>query len=943
MSRFTLLAGLLLAFLTIGVPASAAILGNSQAEYGAISLQLPYFEDQTGSNSVVQAEVQLARFLQTRQIKPEPIIAFHNSGLYWVNIPLTNQSQKQDWQFELAPLPSSHISPVKSIALYAAGQEQPLVTTQGNSVNIEVKPGETINRYVLIETWPGVKTPLLPQLKTRAYVTSETMNLAQKLGLLWLVAGAICGAGLVQFLLARQPIQFVVAVNAVLLGIGTFLTFQSQVIPGIETLHPVILPLLINAAIGIGASAMLWVAASKATQNASLCVLPILVNLIVPALAFFNLETLLSAGIGLEYIPNYLLTLTGVMLLGLTVAFCFAEFSVIWYFPAWVALTAMPWLGSSYPFVASIFYVLMLGVAGVAAVFSHWRSMDNETASLQRRLRQELKASKEKYVEEHDAWDKKMENQRALLNELRQREQQRSAELEIAKKEADAANKAKSDFLAIISHEIRTPMNGIMGILEIIEQTPLTEKQFEYVEIIKNSGETMVTLLNDILDYSKIEHGIIDLEIIPFSLRKLVNSVATLMGGRSKDKGLTITVDISDELGDTFQGDSGRIRQILLNLVSNAVKFTEKGGVTIRVKPGSNNSVVFEIIDTGIGISEENQQKLFQPYAQADSSINRRFGGTGLGLNICRMLVEAMQGALGLRSVEGQGSTFWFDLPLNAAQASALEAPKPKETAYENNNTLYALVIDDNAVNLKVVSSLLEMDGHEVVTSLRGEDALRSVDQDRFDVVFVDMLMPEMDGKTFIEKLRQNPVAIRANVPVFALTGLADDESLEDITALGVEGVIVKPVTQAALRQAMEKVMNTTKQATAPAPAAAVETVPVVIDADALNMANLEELKQSLPHDTLMEIFDDLIAKAKELTNDTEKAATNHDYKTLGELGHNLKGMAGNFGLKSLMEHSALIERAIRDGENDKAVLLTQNSRRVLDQSLAAIEKWLKG
>lgn len=942
MTRFTFFIGLLAVLLVFGMPAQAVtVLDKSQAEAGAVHVFLPYFEDQTGSNSVVQAQVQLSRFIQSNQIRPEGFLSFPESGTYWINVPLTNNTDEQEWQIDFTPHPSGNISAIKSMSLYDPNEADTLAISTDRSLPLKIKTGETVSRFIQIETWPGIKTPVIPHVKTKAYVAAETITLAQKLGLLWLVAGAVCGAGLVQFLLARQSIQAVLALNAVLVGIGTFLLFQSDILPIISELHPVILPLLVNAALGIFASIMLWVATAQ-HPKAPLCLLPILLNLALPALAFFNIDTLINTGIGLEYIPHYLLTVTGLILLVATFVLCFATLSVVWFFPAWLALTAMPWLGASYPFIAAILYVLMLGVAGVASVFSHWRNMDNETASLQRRLRQELKASKEKYKEEHDNWDKKMENQRVLLNELRQREQQRSAELELAKKEADAANKAKSDFLAIISHEIRTPMNGIMGILQVIEQTPLDEKQFEYIEIIKNSGETMVTLLNDILDYSKIENGVIDLEIIPFSLRKLVNSVAMLMSGRSKDKGLNVSVDIHPALEDTFQGDAGRIRQILLNLVSNAIKFTEKGSVTIRVKPGSVNGVVlFEIIDTGMGISVENQEKLFQPYAQADASINRRFGGTGLGLNICRMLVEAMNGHLGLTSVENQGSTFWFDLPLATGNVTSIEPQKKAATDYVPAKKSYVLVIDDNEVNLKIASSLLEMDGHEVITALSGEQGLQMIDQDRFDVIFVDMLMPNMNGKTFVEKLRQNPLPVRANVPVFALTGLAGEDNIDEILAVGnIMDVIVKPITQAALRQAMDRLT----QPTANAAEKQSEPVTVIVDTDpsVLNLVNLEELKQSLPRDTLMEIFNDLISKSKELTQEIEKAGETKNQKILTEMGHNLKGMAGNFGLQSLMEHSAQIERAGRDGDVDKAVALSLTIRPVLNQSLAAITKWLE-
>lgn len=936
MTRFMFLASLLIVIFAFGAPVQAQmIIDKARADNGAIPLQLPYFEDQTQSNSVTQAAVQLSRFLQSGQAKPQPYVDFSGGGTYWVSVPLTNKTALQDWQLDFSPRPATNVSPVKSLTLYAPSSPDALASSTGHSLPLEIKAGETVNRFVLVETWPGIRTPLMPELKTRAHVVAETLTLSQKLGLLWLVAGAICGAGLVQFLLARQPIQAVLALNAILVGIGTFLLFQTQTLPGLEGLHPIILPLLVNATIGIGASLMLWVGAAQYSDKSSLCVLPILLNIALPAVAFFEIDWLIQTGIGLEYLPHYLLTLTGLLLLGITFGLCFAVFAVIWFFPAWLMLIAVPWLGASSPFLAVISYIVLLGGAGIASVYTYWKNMDNETASLQRRLRQELKSSKDKYKEEQENWDKKLENQRVLLNELRQREQQRSAELELAKKEADAANKAKSDFLAVISHEIRTPMNGIMGILQVIEQTPLDQKQHEYIEIIKNSGETMVTLLNDILDYSKIENGVIDLEILPFSLRKLVNSVAMLMSGRSKDKGLNVIVDIHDKSSDMLLGDAGRIRQILLNLVSNAIKFTEKGSVTIRIRPGSETgTLMFEIIDTGIGISPANQEKLFQPYAQADASINRRFGGTGLGLNICRMLVEAMKGHLGLSSIENEGSTFWFSLPLAVAGAAVTEAKKQITGEYQSPASRYVLVIDDNEINLKVVSSLLEMDGHHVVTANSGEQGLQLIDRDRFDVVLVDIMMPDMDGTAFITNLRRNPVAVRAQLPVFVLTGMADKESIANIQSQSdIRGVLIKPINRNALRQALDGLNTDTGKRVV-----AVQEM----DSGILNTASLDELKQSLPRETLLDIFNDLIVKAQELTEALETAAKAGNHSEMGEISHNLKGMAGNFGLKLLMDHSGLIEHAIRAGENDQAVILVETSRTVLDKSLDALGKWLE-
>jgi len=967
----------LVAFLIAGSASAATIIPKDQADQGVVNLSVPYLEDQTQSNSAIQAAVEFNRLQQANQLTSTSKINFSTKGgIYWIALNLTNNSNDTEWWFNLAPTVANQISPIKSLTLYdpADPMQKPLASWPENarnahmpSVPLQLKQGETVSRYVLVQTWSGVDTSLMPQLRTQSYLDQLSTSMAQKSGLLWLIMGAVFGIGMVQLLLTRQTVQGFLALNALLIGAGVFLTDRSDLIPNINSVHPVLLPLSIAAVYGIGASLMLWIAARPYSPKASMCFLPMIVNGIVLALTLFSMDKLVSYSIPIELLPEYLLTLTGLALFGLTIVFGLGHVSLYWFVPPWLALMALPWLSADYPYASAITYVLLLGVAGIASVFWHWKAMGDETESLQKRLRQELRNFKDKFQEEDANWQKKMETQRALLNELRMVEQQRSAELEIAKKEADLANKAKSDFLAIISHEIRTPMNGIMGIVQLLDESRMEEKQREYIDVIKNSGDTMLTLLNDILDYSKIEKGAIDLESIPFSLRKLVNSVATLMSGRAKDKGISINVEVAEGLPEMLQGDPGRVRQILLNLASNAVKFTEKGGVTIRVTQSESSMLRFEVVDTGIGISEESQAKLFQAYVQADASIARRFGGTGLGLNICRMLVTAMNGSIGASSVEGTGSTFWFEIPLRQATVQAVDNKKESDAKYAAPKKLHALVIDDNEINLKIVCSLLEMDGHNVVTTTHAEKALQMVEQDSFDVIFVDIMMPGMDGTTFLKKLRQNSNPQRAAVPVFALTGMVDPASVQNMLASGIMDVIGKPVTKAALRDAVQKVVGKS------APIDVHSSVDDIIsnmqnlsDKDKqkllealgvnqssaptgdgpnltlLNMTILGELKTSLPQETLEEIFVDLIAKSKELSLHMAEAEHDKDFEDVGAKAHNLRGMAGNFGLQGLMEHAAKIEQAIRSNDNEKAALLVKENRLVLDQSLSALEHWLK-
>jgi signal transduction histidine kinase/CheY-like chemotaxis protein/HPt (histidine-containing phosphotransfer) domain-containing protein len=963
--RLATFALLFLSLCIMAQPASAqTAISQFMADNGTAPLQLPFFEDDSGTDSVIQAQVQLTRFEQGHQISPASLIHFNNAGgTYWINLHVTNNTSNRDWQIELPSDPNRYVTPVKSLALYdIQNPDKPIQTWLNTSLkptlNLTIQPGETINRFILVKTWPGVQASVTPLLKTAVEANRQSVLLNRELSILWLVIGAVVGAGLVQLVLTYQPIQGVLAINGLLIGLAMYLLFRGYQYPQLMALHPAILPLMINGTLGILASITLMVAGHRQNEKAIIAIVPLLLSFTAIVIGIFYLDSLTNL-LPLENLPVYILSATGLMLVLITMALGIADIGLFWFMPAWLVLMAMPWLSDEIPFVMPVAYAFLLAVAGVSSVFGYWHAMDRETEGLQRRLRSELRSSKEKYKEESDKWSKRMETERTLLTELKQREQQRSMELEVAKKEADAANKAKSDFLAIISHEIRTPMNGIMGILQIIEQTTLDHKQTEYLEIIKNSGDTMLTLLNDILDYSKIENGVIELEKIDFSLRKLVQSVATLMHGRSEAKGLNVIVDIDPLLPDIYSSDVGRIRQILLNLVSNAIKFTERGSVTIKVSKKSDDpfSLLFEIIDTGMGISEEGQSKLFQAYSQADASITRRFGGTGLGLNICRMLVNAMDGHLGVTSVEGTGSTFWFDLPLAIVNAANSELAKEIPSDYRPIKTLSVLVIDDNQVNLKIVSSLLEMDGHKVAIASGGERALQLIDQDRFDVVFVDMLMPEMDGEAFFARLRQNANPLRANMPVIALTGLASREDFDRILALGMRDVVVKPINQSALRHVINRLITEPEKGmeiSLPDIMATLDNLsdiekkelraalkPAAKEKIILNMTMLKELKDSLPADTLKEIFSELIEKAGELTDALEKDLAAGDYANLGQNGHNIHGMAGNFGLQLLSEHSRAIEQAIREGQNEKAATLAKDSRDILNQSLEALDKWI--
>lgn len=368
-----------------------------------------------------------------------------------------------------------------------------------------------------------------------------------------------------------------------------------------------------------------------------------------------------------------------------------------------------------------------------------------------------------------------------------------------AREEAEAqaleASRAKSAFLAMMSHELRTPMNGVLGLAHALRGTKLDAQQSEYLEMIEQSGHGLMTILNDILDLSKIEAGKLNLEVAPFDLRKLALQTRAVWSESARLKGLDLILEVSPSAPPWVSGDATRVRQILMNLVSNALKFTESGRVVIRLGGEAGGGGTFSVTDTGVGMTAEQIGRLFTPFAQGDASIARRFGGTGLGLSICRQLAELMAGEIIVSSEPGVGSTFTVRLGLPAA---APLVAAPARAAVTQLDGARVLVVDDNLVNQTVARTILEAVGAAVAVAGDGHAALARLRIEDFDVVLMDVHMPGMDGVEAVRRIRAGEAG-RTDLPVVALTADAMVGDAERLLAQGFDDAHPKPVQPAGL------------------------------------------------------------------------------------------------------------------------------------------------
>ena len=513
-----------------------------------------------------------------------------------------------------------------------------------------------------------------------------------------------------------------------------------------------------------------------------------------------------------------------------------------------------------------------------------------------------------------------------------------------AQEAAERASSAKSEFLARMSHEIRTPMNGVMGMSELLQGTELTARQRHLSETISHSAEALLQIINDILDFSKIEAGKLELERVEFGLREAVEETIEIFAGRAHAKGLELACAIELDVPGTVCGDPMRLRQVLINFVGNAIKFTDSGEVIVRVRAvGKDGLLRFEVIDTGIGISEEAQAHIFTAFSQADSFTTRKYGGTGLGLAICQQLADLMGGKIGVHSEVNRGSTFWFEVRLEPIieaspnlkrlprlNLAGLRAPIVDENAGNREILPKILLVEDNPVNREVAVGMLESLGCATDSAENGSLALEAMNTSIYDAVLMDCQMPVMDGFTACGEIRRREQSSGvARVPIIALTANAMEGDRERCLAAGMDDFLSKPFTQQQLATLLRRWLAL--RALPESERRDLSRVPLI---DAGVLRNIAALAKPALLTSMIDLY---LQHSPSLIGAIETAAANMHAEALSQAVHTLKSSTANLGGTRLALVAKECEALVREGGITQAAPLVSRIRREYQEFCAAL------
>lgn len=543
------------------------------------------------------------------------------------------------------------------------------------------------------------------------------------------------------------------------------------------------------------------------------------------------------------------------------------------------------------------------------------------------------------------AFNSMAEELNSLINNLEEKVKDRTTQFILEKERAEEANMAKSQFLANMSHEIRTPMNGIVGFISLLEKTKLDSTQKDYLEIIKTSSDTLVGVINDILDISKIEAGRMEIENISFDIRSIFESTVFLYDAKAREKGIELNMLISSAIPNFVIGDPTKLRQVISNLVSNAVKFTQDGEIFIEVslikETDINVEILFKIRDSGIGIKEEEINKLFKPFSQADSSSTRKYGGTGLGLAICKRLVEMTGGTIGVKSETGKGSTFSFKLTFEKGKNSVIPAMIVEGSIlkkdYNNvfvtqhsaaeakyNNKLKILLVEDNDINIKFFVNSLKFFELTCDIAVNGVEALKAYEDKEYDIIFMDCQMPIMDGYEATREIRKIE-AFQKHIPIIAMTAYSMKGDEDKCLEAGMDDYLSKPFDFQQVINILKKYVtsfmnygfnNNTGDIEELNGSQVQENENIYFD----EIVKLFTEESGFDEEFCRELVEEFCKQAEKLLIDIKENINKNNLKEAGILLHKLKGSAGTVRANDIAKNTAEAERAVKN--NDKSLLV---------------------
>jgi len=524
------------------------------------------------------------------------------------------------------------------------------------------------------------------------------------------------------------------------------------------------------------------------------------------------------------------------------------------------------------------------------------------------------------------------------LQQLNQELSATAEKHELARKEAERANQAKTEFLATMSHEVRTPLSGVLGTLRLLQKTQLDSQQSEYIGLSQAAAAALLGILNGILDYAKVEQGHIQMEHLPYQLEKVEANMVALMSGAAAEKGLQLNVHIPQHLKhQTLVGDQGKVQQVLFNLLGNAIKFTTVGYIELYVslveEDGVSERLRFEVRDTGLGIPEDMHQTLFQPFTQYDASTSRRFGGTGLGLSICKTLVEAMEGTIGISSrIENevkQGSNVWFELPYwpdleYIPQTLCITEPNAALPSMD------ILLVEDNDIGRIVVEGYLSYEGHKVTLAKDGFEALALAEKN-FDLILMDISMPGMDGVETTLRMHQVHKRLGLKVPIIAMSAHIFPEEVDSYLSSGLDGFVGKPIDPERLNELLLGISQAQER---------LISMPNEVVAQLVNEKLLNDDLSVLGNSCLLEMVNLFALACSNNMAAIDLARQHEDWVKLSDLAHNFKNAAGSLGLESLYQLVNQLESQAKHGQPTSIDLILEDLPELVKVSQKVLNNW---